>query len=78
MNETCVLFFGDPFEEIKEGNRFGVLLNLDSEEEIDRLYKDLLEDRKPLMELKKTFWGALFAVVKDHYGVTLSLNYTLG
>jgi PhnB protein len=77
VNDTCLLFFGDPFEEIREGSRFGVLLDLDSEEEINRLYKELLEDRPPLMELQKTFWGALFAVVKDRYGVTWSLNYTL-
>lgn len=77
VNDKCLLFFSDPFEEIQEGNRFGVLLDLDSEEEINRLYKELLEGRPPLMKLEKTFWGALFAVVKDRYGVTWSLNYTL-
>lgn len=76
VNDTCLMFFSDPFEEIKKGGHFGVLLELDSEEEINRLYNALLEGGSAFMVLQKTFWGALNAVVTDRLGVTWTLNYT--
>jgi len=63
--------------EFKDGH-FGVLLELDSEEEINQLYKALLEGGSAFMELQKTFWWVLNAVVIDHLGVSWTLNYTLG
>ena len=78
VNDTCLMFFSDPFEEIKEGGHFRVLLELESEEEINRLYKALLEGGSAFMELQKVFWGALNAVVIDRFGVSWTLNYTLG
>jgi len=78
VNDTCLMFFSDPFEEIKKGGHFSVLLELDSEEEINRLYTALMEGGSAFMELQKTFWGALNAVVIDRLGVSWTLNYTLG
>ena len=78
VNDTCLLFFSDPFEEIKRGGHFSVMLELDSEEELNRLYEALLEGGSAFMELQKTFWGSLHAEVTDHLGVSWSLNYTLG
>lgn len=77
VNDMCLMFFSDPFEEIKKGGHFSVLLELDSEEEINRLYKALLEGGSAFMELEKTFWGGLCAVVTDHLGISWTLNYTL-
>jgi PhnB protein len=60
--------------ELNRGN--GVQLNLDcsSEDEIRTLYQKLSEGGKVLDELKEQFWGALFAMVMDKFGVRWMLS----
>ena len=51
---------------------------MESEEELNRLYDALKEDGGIRFELKKTEWGALHAVVEDKHSVVWSLNYMVG
>jgi PhnB protein len=77
INEGCIIYFADIFGEnaVKESN---ILLgpDLDSEEEINRLYDVLSKDGQVKMELQDTFWGAKHAIVSDKNGITWELNFT--
>jgi PhnB protein len=57
------------------GNNISLALELQSEEEIQKLYDQLSEKGSVLMELQDTFWGAKFAKVKDRFGITWDLNH---
>lgn len=58
------------------GNHISLVLELESEEEINTYYKRLTEKGNAVMELQDTFWGAIYAKVKDPFGITWDLNYT--
>lgn len=57
------------------GNHISLMLELDSEEAINRLYAELAEGGTAVMELQDTFWGARYGKVKDKFGITWDLNY---
>ncbi|SHJ07022.1 PhnB protein [Tangfeifania diversioriginum] len=61
--------------ELTPGNSVDINLNCTSEEEINHLYKQLAEGGKILDELKEQFWGALFAMVTDRFGVRWMLSF---
>ncbi|WP_153127069.1 VOC family protein [Peribacillus tepidiphilus] len=63
-------------QSIEIGNNISLALELESEEEIQKLYDRLSQNGTVLMELQDTFWGAKFAKVKDRFGIIWDLNYT--
>jgi PhnB protein len=63
-------------QSIETGNNISLALELESEEEIQKLYDRLSQNGTVLMELQDTFWGAKFAKVKDRFGIIWDLNYT--
>jgi PhnB protein len=64
-----------PGHEITEGNNISLVLEAESEEEIQSLYDKLSQNGSVLMELQDTFWGAKYAKVKDRFGISWDLNY---
>ena len=52
-----------------------LMIGCETEEEIKRLYEELLTGGSATMELQDTFWGAKYAKVVDKYGYTWDLNY---
>ncbi|MFZ5967538.1 MAG: VOC family protein [Bacillota bacterium] len=76
INDNCILYLVDIFDEGENGSNIDLLLRLDSEEETNRLYEALSKDGSVKFELQKTFWGAYHAVVTDCFGVTWALNYS--
>jgi PhnB protein len=76
INENCILYLVDIFDDKKETGNIQLVLELDSEEEINRVYSALKENGSVNFELQKTFWGAYHAVVTDQFGTTWGLNYT--
>jgi PhnB protein len=77
INTDCVLYLVDIFEGKKESDNIHLLLELESEEEINRVYQELSKDGSVKFELQKAFWGAYYAVVTDCYGNTWGLNYSI-
>lgn len=77
INETCVIYLADIFGERPAGSNIDLVLELDSEEEINRLYSTLSKDGSVGFELQKTFWGAYHGVLTDKYGITWALNYSI-
>jgi PhnB protein len=60
--------------ELKQGNSVQLSLNCDTKEEIDHLYQKLSEGGKVVQKLEPQFWGALFAMVIDRFGVRWMLS----
>lgn len=75
INDNCVLYFMDVLREEHKSRNCHLLLQLESEAEINRVYEDLKKDGNVQFELQKTFWGAYHAVVTDCYGNTWGLNF---
>lgn len=77
INENCILYFADTFNtEMTNGNQLLLGPDLDSEEEIKRIYAKLSQEGQVQMELQDTFWNAKYAVIQDKYGITWELNFT--
>lgn len=76
INPDCVLYFVDMLDVKKEAGNINLLLELESEEEINRVYETLSKNGSVKFQLQKTFWGAYHGVVTDCYGNTWGLNYT--
>jgi PhnB protein len=69
---------GAPHKDITEGDNVQLNINLESEEEQDRLFELLSEDGEVTMPLEKTFWGARYGMLKDKFGIRWMLNCELG
>jgi PhnB protein len=59
---------------VLQGNSVKLSLNCSSEEEINQLYQKLSEQDQIISELKAEFWGDLFAMVIDKFGVRWMLS----
>jgi PhnB protein len=66
-----------PGHPVEKGNNISLALELDSEDEINKLYAALSQKGTVLMELQDTFWGAKYGKVKDHFGIVWDINYTI-
>jgi PhnB protein len=63
-----------PFEYV-QGNNITLSINCSSEEEINTLFSKFSSEGEVLEPLKTQFWGALFAVVTDKFGIRWMFNY---
>jgi PhnB protein len=61
--------------ELKQGNSVQLNINCTSKEHIEALYQKLSEGGEIIQKLEKQFWGSLFAIVIDQYGVRWMLSF---
>jgi PhnB protein len=59
---------------LNQGNSITLSLDCSSKDEINNLYKQLSDGGQIIQELKVEFWGALFAMVVDKFGVRWMLS----
>jgi PhnB protein len=64
-----------PGSEVTAGSNISLVLEAESDDEIQNLYDKLSQNGSIIMELQDTFWGAKYAKVKDAFGITWDLNY---
>ena len=57
------------------GNNFSISVNTESEEEARKLFNALASGGKVTMPLEKTFWGALFGMLTDKFGIQWMVNF---
>jgi PhnB protein len=57
------------------GDSVGVSLDCESEKELRDIFQKLEKDGEVFMAPDEAFWGAIFAMVTDKYGVEWMLNY---
>jgi len=74
INENCILYFGDKLELVAPTPNIHIFLKLDTEEEIRKIYDGLRIDGYVEVELDKSFWGTLHAVVIDKNGIIWDLD----
>ncbi|MGQ3014471.1 MAG: VOC family protein [Flavobacteriales bacterium] len=60
------------------GNNIQLSVNTDSEEEANRIFNALSASGRVNMPLEKTFWGALFGMFTDKFGINWMVNYDYG
>ncbi|MBU5484424.1 glyoxalase/bleomycin resistance/extradiol dioxygenase family protein [Clostridium sp. MSJ-11] len=76
INDDCIMYLVDILGDNHKRQNGSLVLELENEEEINRLYSALSKNGSVQFELQKTFWGAYHAVVTDLYGNTWGLNYS--
>jgi PhnB protein len=57
------------------GNNIALSLNCSSEEEINTFFSKLSDGGKIIDQLKMQFWGAMFGVLNDKFGIRWMFNY---
>jgi len=57
------------------GNNVNPTISMDDKEEVTRVFNELKDDGKVLMELQKTFFSELYGMVEDKFGVIWQILY---
>ena len=57
------------------GNNISLSINANSEQEATRIFEALSQDGIVKMPLEKTFWGALFGMFTDKFGIHWMVNF---
>lgn len=57
------------------GNNIALALNCSSEEEINTFFEKLAEGGRVNEPLKTQFWGGIFGVITDKFGIKWMFNY---
>ena len=60
---------------LKKGNNISLSLSCSSEEETNSYFSNLADGGRIVEDLKLQFWGAMFGVVTDKFGITWMLTY---
>src|SRR5688572_1525580 len=66
---------GDWAKHTVEGNNIQLSINAESEDEAKRIFDGLSAGGRVNMPLEKTFWGALFGMFTDKFGINWMVNY---
>ena len=78
---TSVLMGSDTMPEMGPpfvpGNNFTVAVGPESEDETRRIFDGLASGGITTMPLNSTFWGALFGMLTDKFGVQWMVNFDL-
>jgi PhnB protein len=75
MGSDTMPEFGPP---CVQGTNFSISVNTDTEDEAKRIFASLSEGGAIHMPLEKTFWGALFGMFTDQFGINWMVNYDYG
>ncbi|MDR2599784.1 MAG: VOC family protein [Oscillospiraceae bacterium] len=79
IGDMVVMFSDAPdSDEYIIGNNICPTLGLNDEETITRVYNELKEGGEVYMELQKTFFSELFAMVEDQFGIIWQLTLNAG
>jgi PhnB protein len=75
--ENLVLMASDMMgNNIVKGNSINLCVNCSSTEEINSFFNNLSLDGKVIEPLHQSFWGAMFGVLIDKFGVNWMFNYS--
>jgi len=80
INDTYKIMGSDSFPGmgpgITSGNNYNLMINPDSLEEAERLFKGLSSGGQVTMPFEKAFWGDYFGAFTDKFGMMWMVNYT--
>lgn len=60
------------------GDNFSISINAETEDEAKKIFNELSAGGKIKMPLEKTFWGALFGMFIDKFGIHWMMSYDYG
>lgn len=67
-----------PGHKFQQGNNVWLTVNCDSDQDVQRLHRDLSAGGRDLMAPQDTFWGAHFGMCTDKYGINWMFNHSKG
>ncbi len=62
--------------DLSAGNNFSISIDTDSEEEANRYFNELSNGGKVIMPMAETFWGSIFGMFVDQFGMRWMVSYT--
>ena len=75
---TVMASDGHPaYGEVPFGKNISLVINTESKEDADRIFKGLSDGGNITMPIEETFCGAYFGMCDDKYGVNWMINYDL-
>ncbi|MBM3257283.1 MAG: VOC family protein [Candidatus Liptonbacteria bacterium] len=79
LSSGKITFFGSDMMRDKAvvGDNVGMALNCESEQELNEHFSKLSQGGDVFMKPEKQFWGGMFAMVTDKYGVEWMLNFQM-
>ncbi|OHA21008.1 MAG: hypothetical protein A2849_01725 [Candidatus Taylorbacteria bacterium RIFCSPHIGHO2_01_FULL_51_15] len=79
LSSGKIVFFGsDMFRDrAVVGDNVGMALNCESGKELNAHFEKLSEGGEVFMKPEKQYWGGIFGMVTDKYGVEWMLNFQL-
>lgn len=82
LNDSTVLMGSDislPFghQPIQIGDNFSICLEAITESEARYLHHELSAQAESIVPIEKSFWGSLFGMVTDKFGIQWMINYKL-
>jgi PhnB protein len=70
------LFGSDMMRDVaKVGDNFSLSLNYENDKDMKTHFEKLSEGGEVFMPLEEVFWGAIFGMVTDKYGIEWMFNY---
>jgi len=74
-----VLYMSDNFDpaSIHQGNNVHLSLQIDDATELEKLFTNLSDGGKIVRPLEKQFWGAIFGMFVDKFGIHWMMNCEL-
>ncbi len=77
LSSGSIVFYGSDMFRDKAviGDNVGMALNCDNEKELNGHFSKLSKGGKIFMKPKKEYWGGIFGMVTDKYGVEWMLNF---
>ena len=77
LSQGNIVFFGSDMMRDKTivGDNVGMALNCASEEELKDLFAKFSKGGEVFMAPEEQFWGGIFGVVTDKYGIEWMLNF---
>lgn len=68
-------FKGQPVSSV--GGNIQLSIEVESEERIQQVFAKMSEGGKVTMPMAKQFWGAIFGMLEDKFGVSWMFNHTI-
>jgi PhnB protein len=69
---------GEWAKQTVDGNNIQLSVNAESEEDAKRVFNALSAGGQVVMPLEKAFWGSLFGMFIDKFGINWLVNYDYG
>ena len=75
--ETALMGADMTHQPLVAGNNFSITITPSSEEETRRIFEALSVGGTVVTPLEKTFWGSLFGMFTDKFGINWMVDYAL-